>query len=258
MKMNLSTICFVSVLVSLLTGLTGCNSELSYNDENLKNPEKIKIAVVTGGHGFEKEPFLEMFSAYDDIEYVHLHQEDESEIFENIDNWPYDVIVLYNMSHKISEKRQANFLRLLNNGVGVVSLHHSVAAFKDWPEYRKIIGAKYYLEDTVEDGVFHRKCKYKHDVNIPLHIVDKTHPITRGMSDFVVLDETYKGSDFEPDNQVLITTDEPTSDRTICWVRNYKNSRICYIQLGHDKVSYADQNYRKLVQRAVQWCSKRL
>ncbi|MHC4638843.1 MAG: ThuA domain-containing protein [Planctomycetota bacterium] len=257
MKMTLNKICFVFVMVGLLTGLTGCNSERAYNDENLKNTEKIKIAIITGGHGFDKEPFLEMFSAYDDIEFVHLHQEDDSEIFENIDNWPYNVIVLYNMSQKITEKRQENFLRLLNNGVGVVSLHHSIAAFKNWPEYQKIIGAKYYLDDTVVDGVLRKKSRYKHGINIAVNIVDKTHPITRGMSDFVILDEAYKDSAFEPDNHVLITTDEPASDRSICWVRHYKTSRVCYIQLGHDKVSYADQNYRKLVQRAVQWCSKR-
>ena len=52
----------------------------------------------------------------------------------------------------------------------LVVLHHAIAAFSDWREYRKIAGAKYWLEDTVEDGVTHKKCTWKEGVDMPLHV----------------------------------------------------------------------------------------
>ena len=109
--------------------------------------EKLNVLVVTGGHGYEQEPFEAMFNSFGGLNCTFVALQDHSEIFEDISDWQYDVLVLYNMSQKISEKRQQNFLKLLDDGVGLVVLHHAIAAFSDWREYRKIIGAKYWLED---------------------------------------------------------------------------------------------------------------
>ena len=100
----------------------------------------LKIVVVTGGHGFSEKPFFEMFGSMKGIEYTHVALKDESEIFEDISAWPYDVIVLYNMTQKMSEKRRANFLKLMDKGVGLVVLHHAIAAYGAWPVFKKISG----------------------------------------------------------------------------------------------------------------------
>jgi len=214
--------------------------------------------VITGGHGFKKEPFFTLFEGCKDIEYVNAHQENDSEIFEDISNWDYDVIVLYNMTQEISPKRRENFVKLLHKGVGLVALHHSIGAFQQWPEYRKIIGGKYYLKDMVEDGIEHKASKYKDDVNVNIHVKDKKHPVTRGMTDFTILDETYKDQVFERDNHVLLTTDHPTSDKTLCWVRRHGKAKVCFIQMGHGPSAYGNATYRQLVAQAIRWCAGRL
>ena len=220
--------------------------------------EKIKVVVVTGGHKFEQEPFLEIFQGYDDIKYVHSQQAGHSEIFEDISGWDYDVIVLYSMRQEISPKRRRNFIKLLEKGVGVVSLHHNIADFPDWPQYRKIIGGKYYLKETKEGSVVYRKGKYKHDVTFMVNVVDKNHPITEGVSDFEIYDETYKDHVFEKDNQVLLTTDNPGNERPLCWVRRYAKAKICYLQLGHGPEAYSNENYRRLVAQAIRWSANKL
>jgi type 1 glutamine amidotransferase len=244
-------------LTLLMAYVCSCDGFLEPK-RSLGHREKIKVVVLTGGHGFKKEPFFTLFDGYDDIEYVKAPQKDYSEIFEDVSGWDYDVMVLFNMTQEISPKRRANFLKLLDQGVGVVALHHSIAAFQSWPEYRKIIGGKYYLKDTLENGVTHKKSAYKHDVKFALQVKDKEHPITRGLSDFTVHDETYKYSEFEPDNHVLLTTDEPSSDEPICWVRTYGKANVCYIQAGHGVSIYADKNYRRLVAQAIRWSARRL
>ncbi len=215
----------------------------------------IKAVLVTGGHGFDKRVVLPFFKGLEGIDVVQAQQRDHSELFEDIADWPYDVIVLYNMTREISAKRQKNFIELLDKGVGVVALHHSMGAFPYWSEYPKIIGVKYYSERYIKGGVEHAPCTYQHDVDFTMHVEDPDHPIMRGLSDFEVHDETYKGSDFEPDNHVLLTTDHPASDKFVAWVRTYRNAKVCTIQMGHGPQIFTHDAYRRLVTQAIRFCA---
>lgn len=221
---------------------------------SLHADEPLKAVVVTGGHSYDKEPFEEVFTVIPHGDFTFFTLQDESEIFEDISDWPYEVIILYNMSQKISEKRRDNFLELLNQGVGLVVLHHAIAAFQEWPEYVKIIGTKYWLQDTTtEDGVFHPISQWKHDVAMEFHIEDPDHPIVAGMEDFILIDETYKGHDVEADNHLLLSCETEGSQKEVAWVRHYGNARVCYIQPGHDAQSFNNPIYRQLVAQAIQW-----
>ena len=218
-------------------------------------PEKIKAVVLTGGHGFEREPFFKLFEGYDDIEYTEFQLKDHSEIFEDVSDWDYDVIVLYNMSKEISQKRRRNFSRLLRRqGVGLVALHHMMGAYPQWQQYRKITGGKYFLKETGGN----RASTYKHDLDLNVHIEDTSHPIMWGMSDFQIHDEGYKYCGFEKNNHVLFTTEHPDCDETIGWVRNVGKAKVCGMMLGHDSAAYENPNFRKLVARAIRWTAGRL
>ncbi|MFO7974237.1 MAG: ThuA domain-containing protein [Candidatus Hydrogenedentota bacterium] len=219
--------------------------------------DTLRAVVVTGGHGYDKEAFPALFEGNEGIEFVFEEQKDHSEIFEDISDWDYDVIVFYSMTQEISEKRQQNFLKLLENGVGVVALHHIISGFNKWPEFQKIIGARYLFEPIEQDGKQKPKSSYKHDMDIEIKVADSEHPVTKSVSDFSVVDETYKDCAFEPDNHVLLTTNNPTSDKTIGWVRTYKNARICTLQPGHGPSIFSNPHYKKLVQQAVKWTAQK-
>jgi hypothetical protein len=214
---------------------------------------KIKVAVVTGGHEFAEKPFLAMFEGNEGVECTHVVLKDDSELFEDISAWPYQAIVLYNMTQKISEKRQQNFVKLLDRGVGLVVLHHAIAAYSEWAEFRKIIGARYFLSDVTENGKTFPRSQYEHGVDFKIHAADTSHPITQGISDFTVNDETYKGYLLEPDNHVLLTTDHPKCQKEIGWTRTYGKARVCYLQMGHGDSIFSDPNYRRLVLQAIRW-----
>jgi type 1 glutamine amidotransferase len=226
------------------------------------DPEEVKkqleVVVITGGHGFEHDPFFKIFDDIKEVHYTESVQKDQSELFEDIQGWDYDVLVFYNMGQEISPKRCKNFLKLLDQGVGVVVLHHTVCAYQEWPEFKKITGTKYYLKEATEGGVPQKAGTYQHDLDMNVHVADKNHPITQGMSDFAIHDEAYKNCWFDKDNHVLLTTDHATSDQTIGWVREYGKSRVCTIQLGHDSKAYENSNYRQLIKRAILWSAGRL
>lgn len=242
-------------LLLLMLFICSCEIPLQRRQSLDAQSKKIKVVVVTGGHDFEHEPFFEMFDALPNIEYVEAIQNDHSEIFEDIANWDYDVIVLYNMTQEISPKRQKNFVALLDRRVGLLALHHSIGAFQNWPEYRRITGVTYHFEEAQEQVPGYRPSAYQHDVDFTVRISDPNHPITRGLSDFWVHDETYNNCTFEPDNNVLLTTDHPASDRQLCWTRNYRGAKICFIQPGHGPSIFQNPNYRRLVAQALNWCA---
>ena len=238
------------VVAGFLCSCCGCGRSA----KDLSKPgEKIKALVVTGGHDFEHKPFISLFEGYDDIEYVEAQLKDDSEIFEDITGWDYDVIVFFNMTQKISPKRQENFTKLLKDGVGVVALHHCMGSYQEWPEYIKIIGGRYNLKASEQGGVKREASTYKHDADFIIHIEDTQHPITRGLGDFEVHDETYKKCSFEKDNRLLLTTNHPDSDRELGWVRNYGNGKVCFIMVGHGPTVYAHPTYRQLVARSIRW-----
>ncbi len=247
----------LTTVLALLVVVVSCDA-ISDKSTGLEHRQKIKAVVVTAGHDFERESFFEMFDSFDNVQYVEAEQKDDSEIFEDIAGWDYEVMILYNMTQKISPKRQANLTKLLDKGVGLVAVHHSIANFQDWPEYRNIIGAKYYLKITTENGVTYPRGEYKHDEDINVYITDPTHPVTRGLSDFSVNDETYGKWTFDSGNHLLLTTDHPASNTQLAWVRNYKNARVCFVQLGHGPRAYRNQNYRRLVAQAIGWCAHKL
>jgi type 1 glutamine amidotransferase len=73
-----------------------------------------------------------------------------------------------------------------------------------------------------------------------------------------LVDETYKGMWISPEVKVILETDEQTSDGPLAWISPYENSRVVYIQLGHDHQAHLHPAFRELVKRAVLWSAGRL
>lgn len=215
--------------------------------------DSLRVVVMTGGHGFDKKPFYALFAGMGDMKIDHTELKQPCTAFDDISQWNYDVIVFYHFRINLSEKGQANLLKLCNRGVGLVVVHHAIAGFPEWPTWRKIVGATYFLEDTAEDGTLWKRCTYKHDVAFTVNVKKSKSPVTAGLDDFEILDETYKGYRLEPDNRLLLTTEEPLSQKEIGWTRTFDNSRVCYIQLGHGKDAYENPNFQTLLKQAVIW-----
>ncbi|MHC4086298.1 MAG: ThuA domain-containing protein [Planctomycetota bacterium] len=252
-KITIHIVILAAVLVLVTVFLSSCCGCGRSRMDLSKPGENLKVLVVTGGHAFERTPFFTLFQGYDDIDYVEAQLKDDSEIFEDISGWDYDVIVFFNMTQKISPKRQENFKKLVKDGVGVVALHHCMGSYQQWPEYIKIIGGRYNLKAAQQDSVKRQASTYLHGADYTVHIEDTKHPITRGLSDFQVHDETYKKCDFEKDNHLLLTTNHPDSDTELGWVRNYGKGKVCFIMVGHGPTVYAQPEYRQLVARAIRW-----
>ena len=220
--------------------------------------DPIRVLIVTGGHDFEREPFFQVFQGQKDITYREVQHPNAAKMFYPDQRSSYDVLVLYDMYQDITPEDKAALVDLLKAGKGLVALHHSIASYADWPEYEKIIGGKYFLKDTKVGGKTIPHSTYKHDQTVRVHLCDPNHPITRGMKDFTIHDETYGGFRVLDGVHRLLETDHPLSEKTIGWCHRYGAARVVYIQLGHDHFAYDNPNYHRLVQQAIRWAAGRL
>ncbi len=237
--------------ISLLAlGVLGCRTRTD-------SSTKIRVLVVTGGHDFEHDPFIKLFSDNPEItfqaaEHPHAHALLKPELAKQ-----FDVLVTYDMHQEITDDAKADFLARLKEGKGLVVLHHAIASYQQWPEYSKIIGAHYFLEKATVEGVEKARSTYKHGMHFKIHVVDPSHPVTRGVKDYEILDETYNLFDVAKDVHPLLTTDEPESNKVIGWAKTYGPARVVYLQSGHDHFAYENPNYQQILRQAIRWAAKK-
>jgi type 1 glutamine amidotransferase len=220
-------------------------------------PAKIRVLLTYGGHGFEEGPFFAMFDALPNIQVTRAPLPQSADWLKPGLKKECDVLVMYDMIPKITPKQQENFIALLKRGIGVVALHHNLGAHPDWPEFRKIIGGKFFIKPTEINGKRYNNSGWDHDQDLRITIADKEHPITCGLKDFTIHDEVYNHYLVEPGVKILLTTDHPKNDPQIAWVKEYGKSRVFYLMLGHDPQAWKHENYPILLERGIRWASGR-
>ena len=215
--------------------------------------EPIRIAVFTGGHGFDEEAFHEAFKSMENVQFFEaVYPQAEDLYAPEYRKW-IDVFVFYDMNAKMKDETKQFMLDMLKEGKGIVALHHCIASYPQWPEYIKIIGAKYFLEPETFMGKKWEKSTYKHDIWMDIKVENKNHPVTKGLEDFRIYDEAYGNHWVSPDTKLLLSCKHPESQGSIAWTNEYGKARIVYIQLGHGPEAYENPSFRKLVNNAIVW-----
>jgi len=217
----------------------------------------LRILVITGGHGYKTAPFNEMLTSLGpEITWQIAEFPGAYDMFLPENREKYDVLVFYHMWQKITPEQAEVFSECIREGKPVVALHHSICAYDDWPEYWRIIGGKYFHKPTLLDGKEYQPSSYIHDLRFRVKIADARHPVTKGVKDFDIFDETYKDYYVEPGVTTLLTTDEPTSTPVIGWTKKYGRAKIVVLQSGHDSPTFENPNFRQLLKQSIGWVAK--
>ena len=203
----------------------------------------MQIAVVTGEHGFREKDFDAVFKSMEGIAFV---REDLDIFVEDPNQKEYDTVVFYNFHRPYPTEDQAKaILGLAERGQGIVILHHAILAFPEWSAYSDMCG----IDERADFDYSPRE-------TLQVQIADPTHPITEGMTDWEMGDETYIMKSAGDDSTILLTVDHPKSMEVLGWAREYGNSHIFCLQSGHNDVTYSNPNFRKVLRRGIAWCAK--
>lgn len=225
-----------------------------FSSERIFAKSPVRILVVTGGHSYDQSSFNDMLNSLGrNIKSQVVEFPAAYDLFLPENRNRYDVLVLYHMWQKITPEQEKIFAECIREEKPVVALHHSICAFDRWPEYWHIIGGKYFHKPTVVDGKEYAACTYIHDLHFMVSVTKKKHPVTKGVKDFNIFDETYKGYYIEPGVEPLLTTTESSSNPVIGWSKQYGKSRIVTLQSGHDTPTFQNLNFRKLLKQSIEW-----
>jgi type 1 glutamine amidotransferase len=115
-----------------------------------------------------------------------------------------------------------------------------------------VVGGKYLLKAEGATAA----STFKHDEELFVRPA-VSHLVIDSIGPIHLWDETYKGMWISPKSQILLTTDNPTSDGPVAWISPYPNSRVVYIQLGHGSAAHRHPAYQALVRNAILWTAGR-
>jgi type 1 glutamine amidotransferase len=243
--------CWLSSLLSLVI-LAACATAAVAGEPAAK---KIRVLLTYGGHDFEQKPFFAMFDALPEVTYAKAELPKDAGLLKPGLEKDYDVLVMYDMVPAITPEQQQAFVALLQKGIGVVSLHHNMGAHRDWDEFRKIIGGKFFVKEGEVDGKKYSQSGWAHGGDLRITVADKQHPVTKGVEDFQIKDETYNKYYVAPNVKVLLKTDNPQNDPNVAWVTKYGQSRVFYFMLGHDHLAWENPAYPKLLAQGIRWAA---
>lgn len=215
--------------------------------------QPIKIMLVTGGHDFDEIEFFEMFDAMEGVDYEHFEQPKANAKLEKDLAEDFDVLVFYDMWKTISNNEKAAYLKMTEQGKPFLFLHHSIASYQNWSEFEKILGGKYF--ENGENVPPELLSSYDHDVWVYSKVETYT-PVTKGFRDLRFFDEVYGNVRISDDVIPLLKTRHPKSMEVIAWENKYNASKIIYIQSGHDKRTFVEADYRKLLLQSIEYLDK--
>lgn len=139
------------------------------------------------------------------------------------------------------EMLKKSFAAFLQAGGGLAVIHAGVASFRDWPEFGKIVGARFDNHPWVSGST------------VVLRVEEPSHPLMAAFKEptFIVTDEIYQVTDpYSRENlRVLLSVDPVRSritpeqrknihradmDFAMTWIKKYGQGRVFYCALGHE------------------------
>ncbi|MEM9255591.1 MAG: ThuA domain-containing protein [Pseudomonadota bacterium] len=250
-----------------------------------------RLLAIARGHPYERESFLRLFDTLDEFDVCLAEQPAASALMcpETAKN--FDVLVCYDMPgidfggpdppellapDPIQIKQ---YRAMLETGIGIVYLHHAIAAWPTWDSYAEIVGGRFHYRASVLHDRPWPDSGYRHKVSHTLHRVGN-HPVTRGLPDrFTMTDELYLFPVLEDRVVPLLRSDydfldsnfysaaaavagklndrenwsHPDGSSLVGWANAWGASPLVYLQGGDDAEALENAFFKTLVGNAVRW-----
>lgn len=166
-----------------------------------------------------------------------------------------DLIVPIWTMGQIKGEQLGPLVEAVKSGVGIGGTHGGMCdSFRVDTEYQFMTGGQWVAHPGNDK------------VEYVVKIVDKNHPITRGIKDFQVVSEQYY-LHVDPAVKVLATTHFPIADgphvkngpveMPVIWTKYYGNGRVFYTSLGHNAATFDIPEALETLTRGLLWAADR-
>ncbi|WP_280219630.1 ThuA domain-containing protein [Nocardia neocaledoniensis] len=256
---------------------------------------RVEVLLITGGHAFDREPFLAAWQSDPGLHITHLEHPAATDVIVDGSATRYDCVVFYDMPGVdplgparptlLPDGVQAGFERLTREGTGLVFLHHALASWPAWEGYAEIVGGRYHFWPAALRGQDWPDSGYLQETEHELRVAPGEHPVTKGVSSsFALTDELYLCAVLEDSITPILTSDfnyasenfystframnghrldrqgwsHPPGSNIVGWVRQHERSRVVYLQPGDRAAAYGNAEIRTLWFNAVRWAAGRV
>jgi uncharacterized protein len=211
---------------------------------------KPRILLITGGHDFDSAEFFNLFESLNEFTIDTMSQPNANHFIASGGALKYDALIFYDMWQDINNDEKTAYTNLTDQGKGLLFLHHSLVSYQDWDEFSVIRGGKYVINDPPDSLI---DSNYRHDIDLYINILDTSNMITSGMNDFVIHDEGYSNIIVNEDVVPLLKTIHKDCSEQVAWTKKYHKSKIVYLMGGHDRLAYANENYKRLIRNSLNY-----
>jgi hypothetical protein len=147
-------------------------------------------------------------------------------------NQPYDVWMKPEQEHAIEQ--------FVLNGGSFMPLHNAGWAYPWQNGYRRTMGGYYQGHPPIAP--------------FEVSVVDKTHPITQGVSDYEITDEQhFLWFDYERVTLLLKSRGRNGMESAAGWAYGYGQGRVAYLANGHTIEILQHPMVQRLLHNAAQW-----
>jgi type 1 glutamine amidotransferase len=165
----------------------------------------------------------------------------------------FTAVIFLDVSQGVLDTAQKlAFEKFFEQGGGLVAIHASISAGKDWPWYRDLIGTLFQDHPKIQTAT--------------IHIEKTAAPAMTNLPDsWTQSDEWYNYTNAIPAGYpVLATVDEATyhggkmgKSHPVTWCKEMGKARVWYTAMGHDSSLYQDQQspFDQQIVWALKWAS---
>lgn len=251
-----------------------------------------RLLAIARGHPYDREAFAALAAGLEEFDACHVEQPVAQRLLNPATAAGFDALLCYDMPGVDFSAGGArpvapdpaftrDYLAMLQAGIGVVYLHHALAAWPAWDEYAAIVGGRFHYAPATLRGLAWPDSGYRHQVTHTLSVVGE-HPVTAGLpAQFTMTDELYLCPVFTKDVVPLVTSDyrfsddnfysaahavagqmhsasgwsHPAGSNLVGWATRYGASPIVYLQGGDDATALGNRHFQQLVHNALRWVS---
>ena len=146
----------------------------------------------------------------------------------------------------LADTELTGLIAYVSRGGSLLCQHPGLGSFaEDRPELAELWDARYV--------VGHSRHTEDWDTPVKVAIVDRDHPITRGLEPFEVVDELYHDFVEPRRSSVLLAGTQDGLTAPLAWVREAGRGRVAVCLIGHDLRAYGSPGFQAFFGRMLDW-----
>jgi putative membrane-bound dehydrogenase-like protein len=209
--------------------------------QRLADPKSHRLEILLLGHKSEhhnSEKFAEIISQQFFKDGINISYTTDPDDLNAGNLSKYDGLMIYSNHDQITPAQEKALLDYVKSGRGFIPVHCASFCFQNSPEYINMVGGQFKTHKTGEFAAT---------------VVDKKHPVMKGVNAFTTWDETYVHDKIAKDIHVVTERVEGDHHEPYTWVKKYGKGKVFYTAYGHDERTWKNPDFLKLLENGILW-----